>query len=90
MAIEKTVVEDRFGLQIADAYLKVNFITWDAVTQQWRIEYVVWSSPTAEAEGKEALSVNRVFVDFDVLPDLRKTAYEHLKTLPEFAGYKDV
>lgn len=89
MAFEQDIIEERFGSFMPGAYVKLCYISWSDQDKRLMATFSIWASPTAEAEGKEAISVKPYDIT-SLFPELQGDIYKHLKKNPDFAGSKDV
>jgi hypothetical protein len=85
MALNKIVEITVYGekLILRNAYIKIDHVNGNKA--QVKAKYVIYSDKNGDI-------VEEIYVDF--VPDMQgynfiKQAYEHLKTLPEFAGAVD-
>lgn len=89
MAIQKEITEARFNMTVPDAYLKLAYLAWNDIEKRFVATFSTWSSPTAEAEGKECISLFQVDVT-ELYADLQADVYNLAKTKPELSGGIDV
>lgn len=84
MALAKTITTP-FGIEITDAYHRVEDITISNKTEM-NISLAIYADKTARP-----VSTRGFLAVYDIAGENPiKQAYEHLKTLPEFAGAADV
>ena len=89
MAIKKTIIDERFGSEFAGAYIKLAYLRWSDVDNKTIGNFSVWSTPTAEAEGKECIEI--IEVDLTHLyPKIQEDAYKEIKKLPKYVDAEDV
>jgi len=85
MALQKTIALPS-GLAVADAYHRIT-----EVTVRGKNRMTVFVDAFVSADGSVPASSSNYALAYDIAGDNPiKQAYEHLKTLPEFAGAADV
>lgn len=89
MAIKDTVNNTRFGRPIEDAYIKFCYAFWSDMDQEGKLQFSVWSSPTAEAEGLVALAIIDVPTG-TIFNGIQEKAYAEIKKHPNYLSAIDV
>jgi len=89
MAIQLDITEEQYGMLIADAYIKFCYLDWSDQTNKVTATFSVWSTPTAEAEGKSC--IDHIMVDATALyPKIQEDMYKELKKLDKYKDAIDV
>jgi hypothetical protein len=83
MALKKTITT-RQGIEVKDAYFRVVNVTLNGKTG---MQFAVAFSKNADSPAVESTAYNCAYSIAGQNPIAQ--AYEHLKTLPEFAGAQD-
>ena len=89
MAIQKQIIEERFNMTVADAYVKLAYVEWDDINNTLWAHFSTWATPTSEAEGKECISMLRIDAS-SVYPTLQADLYAFAKSTPALSGGVDV
>ena len=83
MAIKQDIIESKFGLNVPNAYIKLAYVSWSDKDKRLIAQFSVWTSATAEADGKEVIEHIPIDVT-NLLPQLQALAYAEIKKLSKY------
>lgn len=89
MAIQKNIITES-GLEIVDAYVKIDVLTYDNSEKTASISVNIYSDKSFSDESKPF--VERLYYKASLDANLNQLtqAYNYLKSLPEFEGAIDI
>ena len=89
MALQKDIIDDRFGSLVAGAYIKLAYFRWSDADGAAVATFSVFATSSAKDEGKEVVSNIEIDVTGE-FPSIQAQLYAKIKSLPEFSDAVDV
>jgi len=89
MAIQKTILGERFNINIPNAYIKLVHVRWSDIDGKVIATFSVWASEAARLADGEA--IDTIEIDATAgFPNIEGTLYTRIKALARFSGAVDV